>query len=230
MTNQEAPASAPDDTTAHAPKINQRVSKKWVAGVIGGLLALALSFFIGMAYENHRIQSAFEDAFAGIGEEAQDDPSDEAAAELEQLPFDGGTYTWSSGITLTTSVEKVEPWGSTDDFCGDGTCGVADPDDTRFVLRYEVSVPADHSGPFDASSCPGSLHVMSGNDDEAFSSVAGDYYAGLDGDVLPGATKFGVEEYYIEKTSIDQDFYLASDCGDVDYDGETAYFGGTIAG
>ena len=142
-----------------------------------------------------------------------EEPEGEQAAE----PFDGGTYTWKSGIRMDTKVEKVEPWGgASDDFCGDGSCGVADPDDTRFVLRYTVTVPKDFAGKFEPYSCPGDLEPMNGNADEALSGVMGDDYRSLDELILPGATKFGVGEYYIEKAYATETFYIQSTCGDPD--------------
>lgn len=167
-------------------------------------------------------------ADVGEGDDSAEDTNDEGEG-FEQLPLDGGTYTWASGVTMAFSVQRVEPWGSKDDFCGDGSCGIANPDDTRFVLKYEVSVPDTLSAPFDPSSCPGDLHVISGNDDEALSGVAGDFSKSLDGKIFPGQTKFGVEEYYVEKAYAKEDFYIESTCGDTDYSGESAYFVGPIA-
>jgi hypothetical protein len=160
-----------------------------------------------------------------------DEPIEEPQPQeenFEALPLDGGSYTWASGVQLRLSVERVEPWGSTSDFCGDGSCGVANPDDTRFVFKYEVTVPEDFPAPFESYSCPGQLQVATGNDDEALSGVLGDYYRDLGGTVFPGSTKFGIEEYYIEKAYVGEEFYIESTCGDVDYTGETAYFVGKI--
>jgi len=148
---------------------------------------------------------------------------------FEQLPLDGGSYTWSSGVTMKLSIDRVEPWGHRSDFCGDGSCGIADPDDTRVVLKYEVSVPDDAGQPFDASSCPGQLYPTSGTDDDALSGVYGDFNKPIDGKVFPGATKTGFDEYYVEKAYADQEFYIESSCGDADYSGETAYFVGTLS-
>lgn len=151
---------------------------------------------------------------------------DGAGGVVPMQPFDGGEYTWrSTGVTMRTFVLKIEPWGKRDDFCGNGSCGVADPDDTRFVLKYEIIVPPAYPGPFDPLHCPGSMHVASGNDDEAFGSVAGDNARGLSEDIFPGRTKFGVKEYYIEKAYVDGDFYVESTCGDP-ANAEIAYFGG----
>jgi len=176
----------------------------------------------------------FVDANVEGSEKAGDDETDEEtdATEgedggFEQLPLDGGTYTWSNGVTMSLSVDRTEPWGDLDDFCGDGSCGVANPDDTRVVLRYDVTVPDDASEPFDASSCPGDLNVMSGNSDEALSGVAGAYDRDIDGKIFPGQSKFGLAEYYIEKAYASGEFYIESSCGD-EFDGETAYFVGTL--
>lgn len=178
---------------------------------------------------------AFIDANVEGSDEAVDDETSEDtdAADgedgggFEQLPLDGGSYTWSNGVTMSLSVDRTELWGDVDDFCGDGSCGVANRDDTRVVLRYEVTVPDDASEPFDAYSCPGDLNVMSGNSDEALSGVAGAYDRELDGKIFPGQSKFGLAEYYIEKDYAGGEFYIESSCGD-EFDGETAYFVGKL--
>ncbi|MFE3998952.1 hypothetical protein ACFX43_09165 [Nocardioides sp. YIM B13467] len=164
------------------------------------------------------------DGFAQGGEDAATGPGSSAE---EQLPFDGGEYTWKSGVTMKTTVEKSEPWGTTDDFCGDGSCGVAEPGDTRFAMKYEITVPPDFEGSFEPISCPGQLHVESGNDEDAYIDVAGESAKYLDGTIRPGATKFGVVEYVIKKASASEEFYIESSCGDPD-DSEIAFFGGTV--
>jgi hypothetical protein len=162
--------------------------------------------------------------------EDEGDGSDDGEGSFESLPLDGGSFTWdSTRITMTLSVERVEPWGKKDDFCGDGSCGVADPDDTRFVLKYEVAVPADYPEPFDPYACPGEMHTTSGADDEALSSVYGEYEVALGGKVFPGESKFGVVEYYIEKAYAGGEFYIESTCGTDDEDFTSAYFVGPIA-
>ena len=55
----------------------------------------------------------------------------------------------------------------------------------------------------------------------------GDYAHSLEGEIFPGATKDGDEEYSIERSALGQEFYLESSCGDPD-DGEVVYFTGTI--
>jgi hypothetical protein len=180
--------------------------------------------------------SGFDDGSEGddsASDDGSEDSEDDSATEesFATQPLDGGTYTWENGITQTLSVERVELWGGNkpDDFCGDGSCGVADPDDTRLVLRYDVSVPADFSEPFDPYSCPGGLHVTSGNDDEAFSQIAGDFDQELGGKILPGSSKFGVNEYYIEKAYAGAEFYIESSCGDTEMSGESVVFQGPLA-
>lgn len=160
--------------------------------------------------------------------ESGDDTDDGDDDAFEQLPIDGGLYTWESGVSMKLTVDRVELWGKKSDFCGDGSCGIADPDDTRVVLKYEVTVPADASEPFDASSCPGQMYPTSGSDDDALSGVFGDFAKSIDGKIFPGATKTGFDEYYIEKAYADQAFYIESACGDFDYDGQTAYFVGSF--
>ena len=82
------------------------------------------------------------------------------------------------------------------------------------MISYEVSVPDFISKPFDASSCPGDLHVVSGNDDKAIINVAGDYSSEIGGKILPGQSKTGSAEYSIEKSALGQEFYTESSCGD----------------
>ena len=164
----------------------------------------------------------------GPSDGVQPTVGDPGAAPSTLQPFNNGRHVWATtGVAMTTSVLLVEPWGKRDDFCGDGSCGVADPDDLRFVLRYEVAVPANTAGPFDVTGCPGTLHVESGNDDEALGGVAGDHHRPLGEAILPGATKFGVDEYYVERAYTGQRFYLESRCGDPT-GSETAYYTGTI--
>jgi hypothetical protein len=143
----------------------------------------------------------------GTGDGQEDD-------QAPSQPLDGGTFTWASGVSMRLMIEKVEPWGTLDDYCGDGSCGVSQPDDTRLVLKYEITVPEDFDGSFDASACPGTLHVMNGNDEEAVISVAGEYYRSLE-DIRPGATKYGVAEYSIARDSSGEVFYIESSCGDL---------------
>jgi hypothetical protein len=148
--------------------------------------------------------------------------------DLGLKPFEGGSYTWeATGVTMTTKVIRIEPWGERDDYCGDGTCGVSHPDDTRMVLRYTVTVPKSLAGTFDPSSCPGDMHVASGNDDESFIMVAGDHYKALDGNMMPGSAKYGDVEYSIAKGARNQEFFIESYCGDPEFL-ESAYFGGKI--
>lgn len=165
------------------------------------------------------------DGLAQGGDDAVTGPGSSAE---EQLPFDGGEYTWKSGVTMKVTVEKSERWGRTDDFCGDGSCGVAEPGDTRFAMKYEVTVPPDFEGSFEPYSCPGQLHVESGNDEEAYIDVAGQNAKYLDGTIRPGATKFGVVEYAIKKASAGEEFYIESSCGDPE-GSEIAFFGGNVS-
>jgi hypothetical protein len=154
----------------------------------------------------------------------QSEPGDDGPP---QLPLDGGSYTWSSGVKMSLKVVRTEPWGSTDDYCGDGSCGVSDPNDLRWVLHYEVSVPEEFGQPMDPMSCPGELHIVNGNDDESIIGVAGNYDHPLEGKIFPGATKTGDSEYSIERSAVGQEFYLESTCGDPD-GAEVAYFTGVI--
>jgi hypothetical protein len=172
-----------------------------------------------------------------LGSEPSDLPTNDGAPTEQPTPeddgpglqpFEGGSYTRENGITMKTEVLRIEPWGETNDYCGDGSCGVSNPDDTRMVLRYTVAVPKSFKGTFDPGSCPGDMHVANGNDDDSFVSVAGEYQKSLTGKMLPGATKYGDSEYSIEKKAVNETFYIESSCGDPDYTGELAYFGGKI--
>lgn len=194
------------------------------------LLPYALAGVLSYA-SVQRATSEFEDFFGsedlqsdlgvdGDGEPSVEGgqlPSSDVAPEADgpaTLPLDGGTYTWQSGVEMTISISRKEPWGSIDDYCGDGSCGVSNPDDLRVVFEYQVTVPDYITQPFDASSCPGALHIASGNDDEAIISVAGDYASYLEGKILPGQAKSGRDEYSIERSAVGEEFYIESSCGD----------------
>ena len=55
-----------------------------------------------------------------------------------------------------------------------------------------------------------------GNDDDAFTQVAGDYNKNLDGKVRAGATNYGVNEYGIKKKYVERGitFIYTNPCGD----------------
>lgn len=145
-------------------------------------------------------------------------------------PIDGGTYTWSStGITIDLAVEVTEiRGGEPDDLCGDGSCGVLEPEDTTVTIRYDVTVPDDYAGgPFDASYCELSAGVVNGNDDEAITGLAGGYYSPIDGAILPGASKFGIDEFVVDAEHAGDEFLLTTACGDPD-SYEEAYFVGPL--
>lgn len=57
--------------------VNKQVSLKKVLAVVGVLVVLGGTFYAGMAYENHRIQKGFEEAFSGLGEGPEDDSTGE---------------------------------------------------------------------------------------------------------------------------------------------------------
>jgi len=153
------------------------------------------------------------------------DQADVHAAEAQ--PLDGGEHTWPNGVHLALRVVKQEPWGTTDDYCGNGSCGISNPDDLRWVLRYDVTVPDSFAGEFDPYGCPGQLHIVDGNDDDALIGVAGADATSIDG-ILPGATKYGQDEYSIERTALGSEFYIESSCGDTEFGGDTVYFRGVI--
>lgn len=176
-----------------------------------------------------------ESVVEGEGEEPieSDEPSSPESEHSDDGPptasLDGDSYSWQSGVEMTIAISRKEPWGSTDDYCGDGSCGVSNPDDLRVVFEYGVSVPDYITQPFDASSCPGQLHIASGNDDEAIIGVAGDYASYIEGKILPGQTKSGSEEYSIDRAALGEEFYIESSCGDPFYEADgPVYFTGVI--
>jgi hypothetical protein len=57
--------------------------------------------------------------------------------------------------------------------------------------------------------------------------VAGADATSIDG-ILPGATKYGQDEYSIERTALGSEFYIESSCGDTEFGGDTVYFRGVI--
>jgi hypothetical protein len=169
-------------------------------------------------------------AGAGADEGATDNATDGSdGRDGEDAPkIDGGAYTWANGIKLTMKVTHEQPYGSTDDFCSDGSCGIANPNDLTWVIHYQVTVPKSAKQALDPTSCPGDLHVVDGNDDKSFGSVAGDFSSDPGGKIFPGATKSGDAEYYIERKALGKAFYLESYCGDPDSMEEPAYFQQTI--
>ncbi len=160
------------------------------------------------------------------GDGGDDSEVDERGGVTTQ-PIDGGEFTWDNGVTMRLSIERTEPWGDTDDYCGDGSCGISEPDDLRLLLRYEISVPEDADEPLEETGlyCPGQLSTVDGASDDLVIGVAGEY-ASDPGTILPGATKFGIDETSIDRSLLGQEFLLESSCGDPD--GETAYFTGVI--
>lgn len=143
----------------------------------------------------------------------------------EFQPFDGGFFTWPSGVTVTTTVEVLEPWGEETNSC-EG-CLHLMPDDLRFVLRYTISVPGSYAGGLNADRCSGSLETTSGNDDEALTFAPGNETKVLSGTILPGKTKFGVTEFGISKDYAEEEFVYVSSCGDpVGY--ESGIWGGPL--
>lgn len=136
-------------------------------------------------------------------------------AEEADPPINGGTYTWDNGVTMSLSIEALEPWGVREDWCGNGRCGITEPDDLRLLLRYEVRVPDDFEGDFNTWACPGQLTVKEGNDEEAIKGYQASDGSTLElsGTISRGSTKYGVEGYAIAKEYADADFLLSSICG-----------------
>ncbi|MCI2237605.1 hypothetical protein MN205_03760 [Kineococcus sp. TRM81007] len=160
-------------------------------------------------------------------EEGEGGTAASPASEAPQ-PIDGGTYTWASGITVTYKVEDYGTFDQTQDWCGDGSCGISQPADSDIGLRYTVSVPADFPGTLEPSGCAGSLSVVNGNDEEALRLYAGDHYSGITGPMLAGATKEGLTQYVIAEAYAGKQFLLSSSCGDTSYSGERALFTGNL--
>ena len=141
--------------------------------------------------------------------------------------LNGGSFTWSSGATMTLKVVRVEPWGRTTDYCGDGSCGVSHPDDLRWVLQYTITVPTSAAVTVDPLRCPGTLRAGGGGDADLIIGVAGEYARRIDGKITAGATKTGAEEYSIDKSLLGKTFTLTSTCGDPAHH-ESIAFTGTI--
>ena len=155
---------------------------------------------------------------------SDEEPPSEQPQEV--LALDNGSYIWANGTKMTWEVTTQEPWGSYDDYCGDGSCGISNKDDRRWVFHYEVSAPPDATQPLDGDSCAGELQILNGNSEEVITGVSGDYAHEM-GEVRPGATKTGDDEYSIEKSALGQKFYIESTCGDENGE-ETAYLEGVI--
>lgn len=89
---------------------------KWVVTGVGGLVVLALTFYAGMAYENHRIQGAFEDAFSGFDDldtgPGEDEGEGAEAAEpvelVENEPVTVATYDGEMTVTLISAEVRPE--------------------------------------------------------------------------------------------------------------------------
>jgi hypothetical protein len=82
---------------------------------VGALVALSLTFYAGMAYENQRIQGAFEDAFSGAEDfDAGGDEGDGETVEAEPIelvenePVSVATYEGEMTVTLISSEVRPE--------------------------------------------------------------------------------------------------------------------------
>lgn len=145
----------------------------------------------------------------------------------ELLPWEGGTFTWPNGIQVKTSVELLEPiWQKKVEFC-DG-CLTLVQKDINFALRYTVTVPKSFRGTLDTARCEGSLTVDSGNDDETFTAHLGENSRGLTGQMRPGSTKYGVEQWGIKRAARNTGFVYSNSCGDVEGSGLGGTWGGKL--
>jgi hypothetical protein len=162
------------------------------------------------------------------GEGAETEEADATASTPAVQPIDGGTYTWPNGIGVSYKVEPYGKFGETQDWCGDGSCGINYPDDSDLGIVYTVSVPADYSGTFDPLSCGGTLSVVNGVDDDASNLWAGPHNTNMTGPMLPGSTKTATNEYVIAKAYAGQQFLLTTSCGDTNYSGQQALFTGNL--
>lgn len=136
--------------------MDRQVSLKKVLAVVGVLVVLAGTFYAGMAYENHRIASSFEDAFSGLGDEFDEDVTTEETEEPEVEPAEvneGDSVTSvvadDSGTTMEITFEKI---GITD-----GANASEDEDLTRnleWIVTIknvgDVDFDADLSGHFES--------------------------------------------------------------------------------
>lgn len=66
--------------------MDKQVSLKNVIAVLAVLAVLGGTFWAGMAYENHRIQRGFEEAFSGLGEELEDEPPSTSEDQVSEAP------------------------------------------------------------------------------------------------------------------------------------------------
>lgn len=96
--------------------MDRQVSLKKVLAVVGVLALLGGTFYAGMAYQNHRIASSFEEAFSDFGDETEEgfDETDTEAEEPEVEPVEvaqGDTVTSvladDSGATMEITFEKI---------------------------------------------------------------------------------------------------------------------------
>ena len=104
MTDQhERPETARPSTPPAGPastRSGPSVPLKWVVTAIGALIVLALTFYAGMAYEDHRIKKGIEEAFAGFGDLGTDTSGDGSGDEVE-----GGDAPEPVELTEGTPVE-----------------------------------------------------------------------------------------------------------------------------
>jgi hypothetical protein len=93
------------------------VPLKWVVAALGALIVLALTFYAGMAYEDHRIKTGIEEAFSGLGDLGDSSTgSDGGTTEggdapdpvelTENTPVEVQTYDGTMTYTLLSSELK----------------------------------------------------------------------------------------------------------------------------
>jgi hypothetical protein len=163
------------------------------------------------------------DSAAPFGDET---PSEDVGEATEKLPLMEGSYTWATtGVTMTWTMKSQGKYGETYDICDDGSCGIIKPEDEKWLMHFEVSVP-EGAQAVDGYACPGDMHVVDGNDED---SVWVFNEKSLD-EIKPGGTKYGENQYVIAAAAKDQTFYIESTCGaDPESESsETAYLEGAF--
>lgn len=95
--------------------MDRQVSLKKVLAVVGALVVLGGTFYAGMAFQNHRIASSFEEAFSDFGDETENDTDTEDAPEepdVQPVEVVQGDTVRSvladdSGATMEITFEKI---------------------------------------------------------------------------------------------------------------------------
>jgi hypothetical protein len=117
MTSTTPPTLPPPPAREEAERTPGRsVPLKYVLIGLGALIVLSVTFYAGMAYENHRIKSAVEDAFSGFGTESEESSEGDEEAEstpepvelVEGSPVETNTYEGTVTVTLISTSASDE--------------------------------------------------------------------------------------------------------------------------